>query len=246
MHRDVKPDNILVGNEQVRIVDFGVARLAEAHSRAAPADQPVARTDANSKLAHEEHLKKAKTGRIDVYFAGDGARLVAAGPAGEALAGASLPLDWAQAFAQKRAVLIAGTGYQYGDTEFLEYSERIYLNVARQLRRGTGPLAIGEALTAAKRDYLASLVQVSGIDQKSVLQATMYGLPMTRLDLPGRRTPFRRSRRPESGALSGRGAPQARPRPLPSRTRRRPTATSDFGVGRRETTAEQRGNTEKG
>jgi hypothetical protein len=88
--------------------------------------------------------------------------------------------------AQQQAVLLGGTGYQYGDTEFLEYSERIYLNVARQLRRGTGPLAIGEALTAAKRDYLASLVQVSGIDQKSVLQATMYGLPMTRLDLPGR------------------------------------------------------------
>ena len=94
--------------------------------------------------------------------------------------------DWTQAMAQQQAVLLGGTGYQYGDTEFLEYSERIYLNVARQLRRGSGPAAIGEALTAAKRDYLASLVQVSGIDQKSVLQATMYGLPMTRIDLPGR------------------------------------------------------------
>ena len=45
----------------------------------------------------------------------------------------TLPLDWAQAFA-KRATLIAGTGYQYGDTDFLEYSERLYRDFARRLR----------------------------------------------------------------------------------------------------------------
>ncbi len=32
---------------------------------------PVARTDANSRTAHEQLLEKAKKGRIDVYFAGD-------------------------------------------------------------------------------------------------------------------------------------------------------------------------------
>jgi lysophospholipase L1-like esterase len=32
---------------------------------------PVARTDANSKTAHEQLLGKAKKGRIDVYFVGD-------------------------------------------------------------------------------------------------------------------------------------------------------------------------------
>jgi lysophospholipase L1-like esterase len=38
-----------------------------------PADavKPVARTDANSKTAHEQLLEKAKKGKIDVYFAGD-------------------------------------------------------------------------------------------------------------------------------------------------------------------------------
>src|SRR3954470_5756373 len=35
------------------------------------ADQPVARTDSNSQLAHEQLLKKARTSRIDVYFEGD-------------------------------------------------------------------------------------------------------------------------------------------------------------------------------
>jgi lysophospholipase L1-like esterase len=36
-----------------------------------PADQPAPRTDQNSMTAHAELVKKAKTGRIDVYFVGD-------------------------------------------------------------------------------------------------------------------------------------------------------------------------------
>lgn len=39
--------------------------------RGPAADQPVARRDANSALAHEQMLANAKKGRIDVYFAGD-------------------------------------------------------------------------------------------------------------------------------------------------------------------------------
>src|SRR6059036_2987416 len=36
-----------------------------------PADQPVARRDRNSQIAHEQLLAKAKRGGIDVYFEGD-------------------------------------------------------------------------------------------------------------------------------------------------------------------------------
>jgi len=36
-----------------------------------PADQPAARTDPNSLIAHEQLLDKAKKGRIDIYFEGD-------------------------------------------------------------------------------------------------------------------------------------------------------------------------------
>jgi lysophospholipase L1-like esterase len=36
-----------------------------------PADRAVARSDRNSRLAHEQLLAKAKRGRIDVYFVGD-------------------------------------------------------------------------------------------------------------------------------------------------------------------------------
>jgi lysophospholipase L1-like esterase len=38
---------------------------------APPADRPAARTDANSMIAHQQLLAKAKQGRIDIYFAGD-------------------------------------------------------------------------------------------------------------------------------------------------------------------------------
>jgi lysophospholipase L1-like esterase len=36
-----------------------------------PADQPSPRTDANSRLAHEQLLEKARKGGIDIYFEGD-------------------------------------------------------------------------------------------------------------------------------------------------------------------------------
>ena len=70
----------------------------------------------------------------------------------DAIAGVTLPLDWAQAFARKRATLIAGTGYQYGDTDFLEYSERLYRNFARAAAsRAAGRSPVGEALVQAKQ-----------------------------------------------------------------------------------------------
>jgi lysophospholipase L1-like esterase len=47
-----------------------LALLAQAPS-AGPADRAVPRTDANSKVAHQQLLDKARRGGIDVYFVGD-------------------------------------------------------------------------------------------------------------------------------------------------------------------------------
>ncbi len=91
--------------------------------------------------------------------------------------------------AEQHAVLIGGTGYQYGDSDFLEYSERLYLDVSRRLHEptaGNAPVAVGTALVQAKQDYLSGLSAVSGIDQKAMLEASLYGLPMTGFDAPGR------------------------------------------------------------
>ena len=105
------------------------------------------------------------------------------------LQGVTLPLDWAQAFARKQATLIAGTGYQYGDTDFIEYSERLYLNFAKQLRAAaSGPVAVGEALVKAKLQYLATTPDIRGIHQKALLEATLFGLPMLGVNMPSGRT----------------------------------------------------------
>jgi CSLREA domain-containing protein len=91
--------------------------------------------------------------------------------------------DWAQAFAQKGATLVAGTGYQYGDTDYIEYSERIYLEFTKQLRTGA---SVGQALVAAKQRYLAQTPEIRGLHEKSLLEATIFGLPMLKPDLPNK------------------------------------------------------------
>jgi hypothetical protein len=105
----------------------------------------------------------------------------------DAIDGVTLKLDWAQAFSQKRATLIAGTGYQYGDTDFLEYSERLYRNFSHQLRVGEGPVSVGEALVRAKQDYLAVTPDIRGLHQKALIEATLFGLPMLAVNMPAGR-----------------------------------------------------------
>jgi uncharacterized delta-60 repeat protein len=106
---------------------------------------------------------------------------------GDAIPGVTLPLDWAQAFARKKATLIAGTGYQYGDTDFVEYSERLYNNFARTLRAGAGPVPVGEALVQAKLAYLAATPDIRGLHEKALLEATLFGLPMLGVNMPAGR-----------------------------------------------------------
>jgi hypothetical protein len=104
----------------------------------------------------------------------------------EIVPGVTLSLDWPQAFARKGATLIAGTGYQYGDTDFIEYGERLYLAFTRELRTGSGPVSIGKALVRAKQDYLETTPDLRGLHRKSVIISTLFGLPMLSVDLPGR------------------------------------------------------------
>ncbi len=102
----------------------------------------------------------------------------------------TLAPDWPQAFASKGATLIAGSGYQYGDTDFIMYSEQLYMNFSQQLLVGEGPVPVGKALVRAKQDYLANTVVMRGIDEKAVLESTLFGLPMLRVNMPhGRFTP---------------------------------------------------------
>ncbi len=94
-------------------------------------------------------------------------------------------VDWPQAFAQRGAYFIGGTGYQYGDSDLTEYAERLYLTFSQELR-SPGPVAIGDALVAAKQEYLSdTTVEIDGVYEKTILVSTLFGLPMFKLDLAG-------------------------------------------------------------
>ncbi|MFI5042274.1 MAG: hypothetical protein ACHQNA_10580, partial [Acidimicrobiales bacterium] len=108
----------------------------------------------------------------------------------DAIPNVTQPLDWVEAFASRKATLIAGTGYQYGDTDFLAYSERIYAEFSRQLRVTTDPqgqaipVAVGDALVRSKRVYLRTTPALSALDEKALLESTLFGLPMLSVNLP--------------------------------------------------------------
>jgi pentapeptide MXKDX repeat protein len=93
--------------------------------------------------------------------------------------------DWAQAFASRGATLVAGTGYQYGDTDLLRYSESLYLEFSRQLQlqAAGGPVSVGQALVEAKKAYLKQTPHLGSLDEKALLEATIFGLPMLKVDL---------------------------------------------------------------
>jgi CSLREA domain-containing protein len=94
--------------------------------------------------------------------------------------------DWARAFlANGAAGYVSATGYAYGDTELVEYGERLFLRLAQQLRTGSGPVSVGQALVKAKQQFLAETAQMTGIDQKTLIEMTLYGLPMMKVDMPG-------------------------------------------------------------
>jgi CSLREA domain-containing protein len=109
-------------------------------------------------------------------------------PGDDLLAGISPEPDWAKAFLRKDAAgYIAATGYAYGDTELTEYGERLFLLMAQQLRTGSGPVSVGQAVVKAKQQYLAETAQLTGIDQKTLIEMALYGLPMMKVDMPGAR-----------------------------------------------------------
>ena len=87
-------------------------------------------------------------------------------------------LDWPQVYAQQGAVYAANTGYGYGDTEAVALSERLMVLFAERL---DGTITVGEALTFAKQEYFASLGVYGVYDEKALVEATFYGLPMYRV-----------------------------------------------------------------
>ncbi|MGH9292080.1 MAG: hypothetical protein ACRDZ6_04780, partial [Acidimicrobiales bacterium] len=87
--------------------------------------------------------------------------------------------SWPEAFASAGATLIAGTGYQFGDSNYTADSDQYYVDLAKQLDYGT--VSVGSVLLKTDYQYLASLDELNGLNEKSLLEVTLYGLPMLQI-----------------------------------------------------------------
>lgn len=100
--------------------------------------------------------------------------------------------DWAQAFLRQGATFIGNTGYGYGDSDLIAYSERLMADFAQALGHWHGgqPQTVGNALLQAKQNYYNSAAGggLSTYDEKVIGQATLYGLPMVRISVPNTTT----------------------------------------------------------
>ena len=83
--------------------------------------------------------------------------------------------DWAQTFGAEAGTYIGNTGFGYGETETVALSELLLSQLASRL---DGSMSIGDALTFAKAEYAADLSAYGVYDEKVVMEATFYGLPM--------------------------------------------------------------------
>ncbi len=96
--------------------------------------------------------------------------------------------DWVQVFAEKGASVISGTAYQYGETIAVDYGERLYYEIARQLRSNASTnVPLGEALMKAKMQYLYDTVDWGAFDTKTLHQVTLWGIPNQAINMPGPR-----------------------------------------------------------
>jgi hypothetical protein len=100
---------------------------------------------------------------------------------------AGVATDWAQAFLSRNATFLGNTGYGYGDSDLIAYSERLMTNFVGKLGDWSeGPQTVGRALMRAKQLYFNKVAAGSfgNYDEKALEEMTLYGLPMLRVNLP--------------------------------------------------------------
>jgi hypothetical protein len=101
-------------------------------------------------------------------------------------------IDFPQAYIHQNGSWVGNTGFGYGDSDLVAYTEKLMLNFTEELGRrwtydgGAGAnyigMPVGQALVRAKRAYLreAAAGTFSVYDEKVLLQSTLYGVPMIR------------------------------------------------------------------
>ena len=91
--------------------------------------------------------------------------------------------DWSAQLTKGGSVFVGNTGFGYGDTGSIAYSERLLAEFASQLASRAS--TAGQALMYAKQQYFATLGTPGVYDGKSLQEATFYGLPMYRVSATG-------------------------------------------------------------
>jgi len=87
--------------------------------------------------------------------------------------------DWATTFADAGALWVANTGFGYMDSNTVAYSVALMTDFSADLGQ---PVTIGQALAAAKQQYAAGNALLSPYELKSMMESTLYGLPMYTLN----------------------------------------------------------------
>lgn len=89
-------------------------------------------------------------------------------------------VDFPEAFAGRGVGYIANTGWGIGDRSDLAYSEELMAYLTAYLTQEVSA-TLGTALVSSKQAYIANRGFLDGIDEKVLLQFTLYGLPMYRV-----------------------------------------------------------------
>ncbi len=105
------------------------------------------------------------------------------------------PLDLAQALTRAGGAFAGNTGFGWGVSGELGYSERLTALVIDRLL-GSDQLSIGQAVQRAKQQYMRTWGQPDPIDAKIVQEFTLYGIPQARPPLQTRSGSLRSTRGP--------------------------------------------------
>jgi len=92
-------------------------------------------------------------------------------------------LDLVQAFVGKGAIYVGNTGYGFGFAHGLGLSDRLMERFTAHLLNNRWD-TVGEAWLAAKEEYYATEPSFDNYDERIMLEATYYGLPMVSLSSP--------------------------------------------------------------
>ncbi len=100
-------------------------------------------------------------------------------------------IDFPEAFIKQGGNFVGNTGYGYGDTELVAYTERLLYLFAEELGRDTSAdgedaeeQTIGMALNGAKKRYIRTITTMDSYDVKVLMQTTFYGLPFIKVKVP--------------------------------------------------------------